>query len=390
MTPSKTQLSDVQTMVTVTSKHIPVVVRSSICQQLPCFWLVLAMRDLPILEVALLHNTLPDEDTVVLQLWSRNIFILILFVILIIFLIFSPLDTPGHQLLVSLDCSWTTLYHHDVCHLWHRDTGPCEVELLGVHIYLEEMPLVLQVLDLEDKHLGDRLVLSHPLLLLLLFTLLSWQPSRLVSLLVLLSTLLNLLPHLPLDSGGIGDGLIAKHSHQVGHLHLRRRRLQDTHLNLVTDLLSSLLALQTAKLLSLLGSQVHHCSFRSLLLRCDLDRNRVLHVWSDLVYIHLRICPLLTILILLEERQVPPLDVRNWLSPDHFRLDLLHRLLLLLLGFLLRLLLLFFLLFLLLLLVNAQCLLLDLLHKLLLSLHQISLFNKPETSALPTVSRSSF
>mmetsp|Transcript_28351 Transcript_28351/g.45508 ORF Transcript_28351/g.45508 Transcript_28351/m.45508 type:complete len:352 (+) Transcript_28351:219-1274(+) len=345
------------------------------------------MRHLPVLEVAILHDTLPDQDAVVLELGSSDPVVGVVVVIVIILLVFSPLDAPNHQLLVALDGPRTTLHNDYVGHARAGDAGACEVELLGVHVNLEQVPLVGQVLHLEDQHLGNRLLLSHPLLLLLLLTLLGRQPARLVSLLVLPPTLLHLLPHLPLHSGRVCDGLVSEDAHQVGHLDFGRWRLQDTHLNLITDLLSSLLAFQSSKLLALLGSQVHHRSLRHLLLRRDLDGDGVFHVGRDLLDVDLCIGLLHAKLVLLQEGHVPPLHVWDWLTSHHLWLDLLHRLhlLFILLFALLLFLGLIFLLLFVILLVNAKSLLLDLLHELLLLLHKLTLLDKPESPALLTL-----
>ena len=57
------------------------------------------------------------------------------------------------------------------------------------------------------------------------------------------------------EAAHIRDRLVAEDSHEIGHFHLGGRRLQDTHLDLVADLLGALLALQPPELLALLRRQ---------------------------------------------------------------------------------------------------------------------------------------
>mmetsp|Transcript_75582 Transcript_75582/g.212906 ORF Transcript_75582/g.212906 Transcript_75582/m.212906 type:complete len:339 (+) Transcript_75582:92-1108(+) len=254
--------------------------------------------------------------------WWRPWIVVLVVVVVIVLLVLSPLDAPDHELPVPLDGSRTSLHYDNVRNAGTSDTATRQVELLSVHIYLEQVPLVRQVLDLKGQDLRRRLALCEPLLLLLRLSLFGRELPCLVALLVLLAPLLHLRPHLALDRGGVGDGLVSKNAHQVGHLDLRGRRLQDTHLDLVADFLRPLLPLQAPELLSLLRSQVHHGCLRNLFLGGDLDRDRVLDIRSDLLYIDLGICPLLAIHVLLEERHIPPLDVRDWLTPQDLGLDL--------------------------------------------------------------------
>mmetsp|Transcript_29825 Transcript_29825/g.85172 ORF Transcript_29825/g.85172 Transcript_29825/m.85172 type:complete len:290 (+) Transcript_29825:332-1201(+) len=260
----------------------------------------------------------------VLQLRCGDLLVVLILVIVVVFLVFRPLDAPDHELFVSLDGPGPALGDHDVRHAWARDAAAREVKLLSVHVYLEQVPLVREILDLEHQHLRSRLRLGHPLLLLLGLALLGRQLAGLVALLVLSAPLLYLLPYLPLDGGGVRDGLVAEDSHQIAHLHLGGRRLQNAHLDLVSDLLCALLPLQAPQLFALLGRQVHHHRLWRLLLGGDLDRYRVLHVWRDLLDVHLRVRPLLAVHVLLQERHIPPLHVWDRLAPHDLWLDLLY------------------------------------------------------------------
>mmetsp|Transcript_35872 Transcript_35872/g.78539 ORF Transcript_35872/g.78539 Transcript_35872/m.78539 type:complete len:208 (+) Transcript_35872:605-1228(+) len=199
---------------------------------------------------------------------------------------------------------------------------------------------------------------------------------------MLLSPLLHLLPHLSLDLRRIGDGLVSEDSHQVGHLNFGRRGLKDAHLNLVPDLLCSLLALESSKLFSLLRSQMHHRGIVNLLLSAGLDGYGVLHVGRDFLDVHLGILPLQPEGILAQKGRVPPLDLRDGFPPHNLRLDLPHAhvsLLGVLVVLLFSLLLFLLLLGLLFLLVHTQRLLLEFLDQPLLLLHQGALLHEPES-----------
>mmetsp|Transcript_46072 Transcript_46072/g.81066 ORF Transcript_46072/g.81066 Transcript_46072/m.81066 type:complete len:372 (+) Transcript_46072:235-1350(+) len=344
------------------------------------------MRDLPILKISLLHNALPDKHAVVVKLWSCDVVVIITVITVVVIpgLVLSPLDAPHHQLPVPLHSAWAALNDDNVGHARARNATSSEVKLLRIHIYLEQVSLVAQVFDFESQHLRSWLLFSHPLLLLLGLPLFCGQLAGLVSLLVLLSSLLDLLPNFAFYCGWICKCLITQDTHQVGHLDFGRWWLKNTHLDLVSDLLSALLALQTPQLLSLLGGQVHHWCFGHLLLSRDLDRDRVLHVRRDLFNIHLCVHLLLAIVSPSQEWQIPPLYIGDGLAPHYFWLDLLHAnvhlgLLLFLVHLCLLLLLLFTFLFLLL--VNAQGLLLNFLYHPLLFSHNGPLFY--ETESLP-------
>mmetsp|Transcript_27036 Transcript_27036/g.57364 ORF Transcript_27036/g.57364 Transcript_27036/m.57364 type:complete len:310 (-) Transcript_27036:117-1046(-) len=106
----------------------------------------------------------------------------------------------------------------------------------------------------------------------------------------------------------------------------------------------------------------------------------MLHIRGDFLYVDLCVCLLLPIHVLLQEGEIPPLDVRNWVAPRDLRFDLsdlysfLFLLLVLLLLFLLSLLLvLFFLL--------TAGLLLQSLHNALFLGHESALFQEPEGSS---------
>mmetsp|Transcript_54628 Transcript_54628/g.160655 ORF Transcript_54628/g.160655 Transcript_54628/m.160655 type:complete len:201 (-) Transcript_54628:498-1100(-) len=122
----------------------------------------------------------------------RHLVVVLLVVVVVVLLVLPPLDAPHHQLLVALGRARATLDDDDVGHARAGDAAAGEVELLGIHVNLEEMPLVLHVLDLEDQHLGGGLALGQPLLLLLGLALFRRELPRLVTLLVLLPPLLDL------------------------------------------------------------------------------------------------------------------------------------------------------------------------------------------------------
>mmetsp|Transcript_97806 Transcript_97806/g.282199 ORF Transcript_97806/g.282199 Transcript_97806/m.282199 type:complete len:367 (+) Transcript_97806:115-1215(+) len=316
--------SDVESLVPEPREHLPIVFRTSIHKRLPRLLFRLCVNNFPILKIADLHHALPNQDAMILQLRRSHLLVVVIIFIIVILLILRPLDPSQHQLLVALDSPRASLHDDDVGNARASNTTTCEVKLLGIHVNLEQVPLVSQVPDLEDQHLRRRLCLGKPLLFLLRLTLLGRQLPRLVSLLVLLPPLLDLLANLALHCRRICDRLITEHSHQVGHLYLRRRRLQDPHLDLITDFLRPLLPLQPAQLFALLWRKVHHRRLGHFLLSGDLNRDRVLHIGCDFLDVHLSVCSFLAVHVLFEKRQVPPLDIRNRLPPHDLRLNLPH------------------------------------------------------------------